>query len=198
MSGYNYAFKKFSTFCLPYGVNSLTCPPSLVVKYLRSLYEDGVEYNTVNLHRSAISKFHVGVDGQAMGLHPLVKKAVRAVFRLKPPLPKYKSTFDVNIILNYLSGLPGNTHLDLKYLSFKTLLLTIYSTLSRVSSIAKLSPVISEERDHVVLHLHDLEKQSKPGKLRGYVHIEKFFEDPHLCPVEALLEYSSRVSLQLL
>ena len=171
LSGYNCVMKKFTSFCSPFGLDPLTCPPSLVVKYLRSLYEEGAEYSTVNLHRSAISKFHCGFDGQTVGSHPLVKQAVRAVFRLKPPLPKYKSTFDVNVIFDYLSGLPGNQHLDLKTLSLKTLLLTIYSTLFRVSSMARLIPDISEHRDHVVLHLHALGKQSKPEKLRVYVNI---------------------------
>ena len=162
---------KFTSFCSPFDLDPLTCPPSLVIKYLRSLYEEGAEYSTVNLHLSAISKYHCGFDGQIVKSQPLVKQAVRAVFRLNPPLPKYKSTFDVNIIFNYLSGLPGNRQLDLRTLSLKTLLLTIYSTLSRVSSIARLSSDIGEHRGHIVLHLHALGKQSKPEKLRVYVNI---------------------------
>ena len=78
-------------------------------------------------------------------------------------------------------------------LSYKFLLLTIYSTLSRVSSIARLGPHITENRDHVVLHLLHLEKQSRPGHVRGYIPIEKFSEDPSLCPVAAIIEYHAKV-----
>ena len=50
-----------------------------------------------------------------------------------------------------------------------------------------------ETRDSVVLHLHALEKQGRPGNLRGFFTVEKF-EDPHLCPVAAIIEYNHRVS----
>ena len=184
---------KFTSFCLPFNVDPLTCPPAVIVKYLRSLYTEGAEYTTINLHRSAISKNHVGFEGQPAGTHPLVRQAVKAVFRLRPPLPKYKTTFDISILLNFLSALPPNNMLDLKMLSYKTLLLTIYATLSRVSSISRLGPDIEEHRDHVVLKLHSLEKQGRPGKVRGYITVERYNDDPQLCPAAALLQYKDQV-----
>ena len=74
-----------------------------MVKYVRHLYESGAEYSTVNFHRSAISKFHVGIYGIPMGEHPLVSQAVKAVFRLRPPLPQYQSTFDIVPVLVYIN-----------------------------------------------------------------------------------------------
>ena len=89
-SGYGYIFKKFRLFCEQLQADPMTCPPAIVVKYLRHLFESGAEYSTVNFHRSGISKFHVGIDGVSIGEHQLVSQAVKAVFRLKPPLPKYQ------------------------------------------------------------------------------------------------------------
>ena len=68
-----------------FGADPFSCTPAIIVKYIRSLYESGVAYFTVNHHRSSISKFHEGFAGQAIGSHPLVSKAVKAVFRLRPP-----------------------------------------------------------------------------------------------------------------
>ena len=93
---------------------------------------------TVNHHRSAISKLHMGFDGASAGTHPLVRQAARSVFCLRPPLPKYKATFDIVPVLTFLANMPPNDQLDLKRLAQKTLLLTIYATLYRVSSLARL------------------------------------------------------------
>ena len=71
-----------------------------------------------------------------MGEHPLVRKAVRAVFRLRPPLPKYVNTFEITIV--FIANLPTNSDLSLTLLSYKTLFLLIASSLSRLSSVARL------------------------------------------------------------
>ena len=49
-------------------------------------------------------------------------------------------------------------------------------------------------QDHVIINLTSLEKQSRPGNIRGYLKIKSFSDDPVLCPMSALIEYDSRVS----
>lgn len=192
-SGYGYAFQKFRSFCEQKQADPLSCSPAIVVKYLRHLSESGAEYSTVNYHRSAISKFHLPVDGVSIGEHPLCSQAVRAVYRLRPPLPKYQATFDIIPVLEYVRSLPTAT-ISLQLLSFKTLFLTIYSSISRVSSIARLGPTLVEHRDSVVLHLFTLEKQARVGNIRGFLQIPNF-EDPELCPVRTISTYFNKVSL---
>ena len=164
-----------------------------MVKYVRHLYESGAEYSTVNYHRSAVSKFHVGVQGVPMGEHPLVSQAVKAVFRLRPHLPQYQSTFDIVPVLAYVQSLP-TASISLKLLSFKTLFLTIYSSISRVSSMARMALSLEETRDSAILKLVSLEKQAREGRVRGFFQIPKFTEDPELCPVWALSTYFNKVT----
>ena len=192
-SGYGYIFKKFRLFCEQLQANPLTCAPAVVVKYLRHLFESGAEYSTVNFHRSGISKFHAGVDGVSIGEHPLVSQAVKAVFRMRPPLPKYQSTFDIVPVLAYVQSLPTDS-ISLQLLTFKALFLTIYSSISRVSSVARLGPSLQEHRDSVVLHFVSLEKQARVGNTRGYLQIPRFSEDPELCPVRTLTTYFNQVT----
>ena len=146
-AGYGYVFKRFCKFCETLGVDPFTCSPVIIVKYLRQLYESGAAYSTVNHHRSTISKFHHGIDGKPVGSHSLVSQAVRSVFRLRPPLPKYRSTYDISKVFDYLITLPENCNLNLKMLSLKTVFLLTASLISRVSSIARLGPRI---------HLHEV------------------------------------------
>ena len=58
---------------------------------------------------------------------------------------------------------------------------------------ARLGPEVIVSRDHIVLKQHSLEKQGHPGKVRGFLSIEKF-EDVKLCPVASILDYKARVS----
>lgn len=48
-------------------------------------------------------------------------------------------------------------------------------------------------QDHCVLSLTSLEKQGRPGSVRGHLRIQRFNEDPLLCPVAALEEYDRQV-----
>ena len=141
-SGYGYVFKQFASFCSKIEADPFTCPPTVVVKYIRHLYETGSAYSTVNFHRSAISKFHSGFDGCAIGAHSMVSQAVKAVFRLRPPLPRYRATFDITIVFSYLLDLPDNPDLSLKQLTIKTLFLLICSTLSRLASAQSLGSTL--------------------------------------------------------
>ena len=154
-SGYVYYFRRLRIFCEQLLTDPLSCPPAVVVKYIRHLYETGAEWSTVNFHRSSISKFHVRTHSVPIGEHPLVCQAVKAVFRLRPPLPHYKSTFDIVHVLAYIRSLPTAT-ISLQLLSFKALFLTIYSSISRVSSMARLAPTLQATRDSVILHLVQL------------------------------------------
>ena len=141
-TGYGYVFQKFRAFCETLHVDPITCAPAILVKYIRHLYDNGAGYSTVNHHRSSIAKFHVGHGGDSIGSHPLVSQAVKAVFRLRPPLPKYVATFDITKVFAYISSWPANENLTLKQLSYKTLFLLTSSTISRVSSITRLGPTI--------------------------------------------------------
>ena len=141
-AGYGCAFKEFSTFCSTLNVCPFSCSPSIVVKYLRKKYENGSSYSTVNLHRCAISKLHTGFGGSSIGEHPLVSQAVKAVFRLRPPLPKYRTVFDISTVLDYVASLEPLQTLPLKQLTLKTLFLISFSTISRVSSCARMGPAV--------------------------------------------------------
>ena len=122
----------------------------------------------------------------------MVRQALKSVFRQRPPIPKYSYTFNIEPVLSSLA-LP-NDSLTLKQLTKKTVILTIYSTLSRVSSLKCLGPVVTEHEEHVILHLVSLEKQGRPGNVRGYIPVPKF-EDPLLCPARALLAYVNKVKI---
>ena len=117
-----------------------------IVKFLRVKYEKGATYGTINLLRSAISKYHCGYNGNSAGEHPLVCQSVRAVFRLRPPLPQYKATFDIGPVLSYVASLEPLEDLDLKLLTLKAFFLVTTCSISRVSSVSRLLAKVEKSK----------------------------------------------------
>ena len=151
-SGYGYAFRLFSTFCATLNADPLTCTPSIVIKYLRVKYEEGASYSTINLHKCAISKVHAGFNGLPIGQHPLVCQAIKAAFRLRPPIPKYRQTFDIVPVLDYVASLTPIDSLSLKLLTYKTIFLLSFASISRVSSLARLGAAVEEGKVSLLIH----------------------------------------------
>ena len=139
-ASYKSNFGKFENFCSSHGADPTSCSPEVIGSFVQHLYETGASYSTVNSARSAISKYHHGFNGVPAGQHSLVSQSVRAVFRLRPPIPKYSHTFDIVQVFDHLKSLPPNSELSLKLLTYKALFLLIASSLSRVSSVAQLGP----------------------------------------------------------
>ena len=210
-SSYFYAFEKFKIFCSHFHVDPYSCSPSYLVKFLRTKFESGASYSTICFFRSAVSKFHNGIGSQPLGQHHLVAKAVKAAFRLRPPLPKYRRTFDITPVLNYISGLEPLEELSLKNLTYKAFFLLSFSSLSRVSSVSRLRRDVEETqvqrwdyiellltcifKESLIVPFGSLEKQGRPANVRGHIQLLRNFDNPSLCPVLATLAYLRRVSL---
>ena len=129
---YGSAWQQFCTFCTGLNVQPITCSVAVIVKYIRHRFEEGASYSTMNVAKSAISKYHCFLPGNTpVGTDQLVIKAMKSFFQAKTPLPKYRSTFDVTIVMRYVMDMGPAADLDLKCLTYKTLFLVAFSTLSR-------------------------------------------------------------------
>ena len=84
-----------------------TCPLSAPVteflSFLASLLKDGdLEYCTIAVYRSAISQTHDPIGSVTLDELPIVSRFMKGVFRAKPPRPKYCSSWNVDMVLNFL------------------------------------------------------------------------------------------------
>ncbi len=146
---YGSAWQQFCTFCSGLNVQPITCSVAVIVKYIRHRFEEGASYSTMNVAKSAISKYHCFLPGNTpVGTDQLVQKAMKSFFKLRPPLPKYRSTFDVTIVMRYVMDMGPVADLDLKCLTYKTLFLVAFSTLSRYWHSALLLSLVTT-RNHL-------------------------------------------------
>ena len=135
---YDSLFSKWYSWCDRRGSDPFSGPVSEVVNFLANLYSEGYKYNSLNSYRSAISSVHERVEGYNVGQHPLVTRLLKGVFNERPPLPKYSSTWDVQVVLNYLKALGCNSDLSQKLLTWKAAMLLALTRPSRSADLSML------------------------------------------------------------
>ena len=97
-----------------------------LVHFLTELFEQGIQYSTINTYRSAISSTVLHLDGSPLGQHKIVCSFMRRPPNRRPPKPRYSGTWEVSLVTNLFEKWPDNSNLDIKRLSRKcTMLLAL-------------------------------------------------------------------------
>ena len=92
---YNSIWRLWNSWCEPRKINP-SCPPlKEVLSCLDTQFNEERAYHTVSGYRSALSSTLPPVDGVAVGAHPLVARLMKGAYNLRPPKPRYTSTWDV-------------------------------------------------------------------------------------------------------
>ena len=99
---YESAWNKWVSWCCRQQIDPVSAPLSGILNYLSTLFEKGLQYRTINSHRSAISAYHDHVDGKPVGKHLRVSPLLTGVFNQRPPQPRYTFVWDVEIVFVYL------------------------------------------------------------------------------------------------
>ena len=147
----------------------------------------------LNAYRSAISSVHDKVDGLSVGQHSTIVRLLKGIFNVRPPIPHYLATWDVQKVLDFLEAggkPPTFSTLPLKMLTLRTVFQLAITRPSRSADLFQLD--IDRMRtlaNGVALIPTVLAKQSRQGK-----PIEEFFfpslpDNASLCPVASLRAY---------
>ena len=70
------------------------------VNFLAELFEMGYSYSSLNSYWSAISSVHEHIEGMAIGQHPMVARVLKGAYNIRPPIPRYKSTWKVAQVIS--------------------------------------------------------------------------------------------------
>ena len=88
-TNYECAWNKWSKWFSRRNSDPVKCPLNLILDFLSELFKDHLAYRTIGVTRSAISAFHIPIDGMPVGKHPRVSSLMKGVANLRPPKPKY-------------------------------------------------------------------------------------------------------------
>lgn len=129
---YDTCLKKWYTFCQNNHLHVFNVTVADVLNFLSYTFDSSARYGTINTCRSALSL----LLGQDIVNNDLTKRFLRGVFRLRPTLPKYNLTWNVDQVLDYLSNWYPNEKLNLDQLSKKLTTLLALVTGHRVQTLS--------------------------------------------------------------
>ena len=85
------------------------------------LHENGLSYSSVNTARSLLSSIlQLDINSSIpVGQLPIVKRFMKGIYELRPPLPRYTATWDLSTVVNYFRKGVSVSELSLKELTLK-------------------------------------------------------------------------------
>lgn len=177
-------------FCNEREVDPFSPNVNIILEFLASLYRKGLGYSAINTARSALSSFFGTCELEvSIGKHYLVKRFMRGIFLLRPSLPRYQFTWDVNKVLTYLQQFSLTA--DLKILTMKVVMLLSLLAAQRTQTLHLIDVrQITFTDNGVKIRISALIKQSRPGYHLPELSFEKY-PDKSLCVVSFLKQYIS-------
>ena len=162
---YSAAWSCFIGWCKQRTRDPVQATVGTVCDFLSDQFGEGKSYSTVNAYRSALSGMLVPVNGRPIGEHPLIVRLLKGMFNMRPPVPRYNGTWDVNIVLKFLENWHPLETLEMKHLSFKTVALVGLVSAQRSQALAALTlKDMSVAEDGTRFCVSSLLKTSRPGK----------------------------------
>ena len=189
---YKTPWEKWVLWCNGRQANPFEAPVELIVEFLTELYQQGLEYRTINVYRSAISAYHTLINGTPVGQMKEVCLLLSGIDNLRPPTPKYNVIWEVGIVVDCLKKLGDDETLSNKDLTHKTVMLMALTAIKRCSDLHLLdNRFMAIGEDKVVFKILGKPKNFKcKGKIPEPVTF--WASGVELCPVSIIRAYVNR------
>ena len=123
------------------------------IEFLTQYFNSGVGYSAVNSERCALSTIISTRSNLTFGKLPIASRFLRGMFNIRPSLPKYVVTLDVNIVFNYIKSLPPLEQCSLKILSHRLVILLALTITKRDQTLPYLYLDYMVEKNSEILGL---------------------------------------------
>ena len=192
---YRSYINQWSGFCSGRDIDPMHRTVPQTIEFLQTLYESGHSYSAINTARSALSTFIITSNGNSIGTHPSIRRYLKGVYNLRPSLPKYQFTWDVNIVLQYLNTFPATANRSMEKLTYKLVIMLIaLITGQRCQTIHLMrldNMQVLDDKTRFIISDHV--KQSRPGREQPVLVLPKYTVK-NMCAVATLNEYINRTS----
>ena len=194
---YTTPIQEFVGYCSERCLDPFSATVNDVAEYLvKSFKSSSNGYSALGTRRSAISAFLPPLNGLPIGNHPIIKKVMKGIFKLRPAIPRYTETYDINQVLNYLKTLGDNNNISIKDLTYRLSTLLCILSGQRGQTLASINTdFISIKDDTCIIIIPDIMKTTKPGFHVAPLKFLKFPLEPRLCMVENLERYLEKTSI---
>ena len=131
---YQIHLHKWNEYCKKHCISPYFASVTDGINFLSECYDNGYSYSGLNTAQSALSSV-LYFPTSTFGSHSLVNRL--EVFNNRPCFPKYKTTWDVNLVLAYLKQISLDS-VTLKQLSQKCVMLLALLTGQRIQTLQKI------------------------------------------------------------
>lgn len=130
---YALKLRVFVAWCTGHSVNPVNCPVGSVLDFLQEKFSSGLSPSTLKVYVSAISVYHIRLEGASVGRHPWVSRFLRGTLRLRPAARSRVPSWDLAIVLEGLALAPFEPIEEVpeKFLTLKTLFLLFIFSVNR-------------------------------------------------------------------
>lgn len=183
---YECAFKRWFDFCSKNNINPYDAPIEHVIKFLTDIFIQGAQYGTLNSYRSALAL----ILGSKISSDDIMSRLFKGFYRLRPSVPKYNSTWDTSIVLDYLGNFYPNSVIGLETLTKKLITLLALITAHRVQtlSLIRIENITISDLD-ISIKIPDTLKTSRIGSIQPNLIIPFYSIKPEICPANTLISY---------
>ncbi|KAJ8972303.1 hypothetical protein NQ317_017202 [Molorchus minor] len=181
---YSGTYRLWWNFCMQDNLPVLEITANKVIHFMQNLLNNGQhKYGTFNAHRSALSI----ISPIDLGTEPILKRFMRGISKLRPPQPRYDSTWDPQIVLNTLRQVRRQkSQICIKKLA-TLLALTTGGRLQTISLI-RVSNMV-QNQDNIQVFIPDLIKTSGVNRKQPCLHIPTWKDNDKLCVATTLRTY---------
>lgn len=186
---YNVGLRLWWQFCKDRDLNVFTITVPLLLDFLTIHFNKGASYSTLNAYRSAIAQ----ITGPEMGHQVSVKRFFKGIYNLRPSLPRYTSTWDPFIVLDYIKKLPSTEKLPLDVLTYKLAGLVALASGQRVQTLSLIEINNIEEREEgIIIKIPKRVKTSSKNSVQPTMDFPFYEEDPRVCVARTMQIYLKR------
>lgn len=188
---YNKAIQCWWEFCHREDLSPFEYSVPHIMNFFIEVYEKVNSYSTMNTYRSAISL----LMSNDLGRDARVLRFFKGISVLKPPRPRYSTTWDPGPVLDCVASLYPNESLSLENLTKKVVTLLALITAQRVQTLSKVRiEYISYSPKLIQIRVPDRIKTSGIGRDQPLLNIPFFEEKPSLCVALTLQHYIKRTA----
>ena len=182
---------RFAHWCIPREISPGNLSVNTLCKFFIFMFDSGLSASTLKFVKSSIY-FFLRESHEDIINHYFISRLLKAFEKLRPTIPRYVVTWDVNKVLCFLKKWYPNNTISLKQLTLKTCMLIALSSSDRAQTIQKM------RIDHCVCTARGVEFPIF-AKLKTSRHLRKprvvicpKWSDPSLDVEKCVTDYMTR------
>nr|CAH7750589.1 unnamed protein product [Callosobruchus chinensis] len=135
LNQYDTCYRKWWDFCKKLNLDPLTANLKSHLIFFKEQMDNELSYSSLNTYRAALNL----IIHQSSNDDKILKRYWKGVYNIRPPKPKYQSTWDPQPVLSFLKGLNPLDSLSLELLTKKLVMLLALSSGHKVQTLSKIS-----------------------------------------------------------